>query len=691
MSNHEAHLGWNVKSNRYVTSRYHQYLDEGAWREEGGNIGINGEHLTISFLSLNRSELSKKLCRSIAEHMPNFKGEVLIIDNGSTDDEIENLERYLAGMPFRWRVERLGQNFGVAGGRNRTMPFVQTPWVMMLDNDIYLLKNPLRAIQADLASLGCHFLSLTLLNDDKETTMIRGGNIYLDFHQNELIIGGGSAYLPSYTDPEGPGFLGTFMPGGAAVFRKDSFLALGGYDEGMFVGFEDTEFSLRLFRAGMKVGASDERAFVHDHPKPTSNDDIDYERARFARKRLEDSATYFEKKHGFKVWNSGVEIWLAERERELGLDVSSSQLSASQSTSSAPGKPRIALVADTLGWALGNVATQLRDHLSDEFEIALFATEAVHPAAVLHATKNFDLVHFLWREPLQTLTEPWAAPYIDDMFGGWEAFASECVAPRPITATVFDHLFLSDRDVKARRGMYNELLSGYTVSSQILCQLYAGIESYPEPSAVTPDGVDLRRFKPSNLGRFLTLRDRPIRIGWAGNSAFGHWNEAGKLNDHKGFHTVLKPAIAQLRFEGFLVEEFYADKQIRSIPHHRMNDYYNSIDLLICCSESEGTPNPVLEAMACGVPTISTKVGIVPEAFGDKQRRFILDERTPASLTTKIAELIATPHLMKELSEENLQSIKRWDWSRKVDAYRRFFNDQLSRNRRTIAAIAHAS
>lgn len=206
MHNHEAHLGWNVEANRYVTSRYHQYLDEGASREEGGNIGINGEHLTITFLSLNRSGLSKKLCRSIAEHIPAFKGEVLIIDNGSTEDELESLERYLAGMPFKWRIERLGQNYGVAGGRNRTMPFVQTPWVMMLDNDIYLLKNPLPSIQRDLSLLGCHFMALTLLNDDKETTMIRGGNIYLGLHENELVIGCGSAYLPSFTAPEGPGF-----------------------------------------------------------------------------------------------------------------------------------------------------------------------------------------------------------------------------------------------------------------------------------------------------------------------------------------------------------------------------------------------------------------------------------------------------------------------------------------------------
>ena len=47
-----------------------------------------------------------------------------------------------------------------------------------------------------------------------------------------------------------------------------------------------------------------------------------------------------------------------------------------------------------------------------------------------------------------------------------------------------------------------------------------------------------------------------------------------------------------------------------------MPEWYSHIDVLICASESEGTPNPVLEALACGVPVISTHVGIPVIASG---------------------------------------------------------------------------
>ena len=43
----------------------------------------------------------------------------------------------------------------------------------------------------------------------------------------------------------------------------------------------------------------------------------------------------------------------------------------------------------------------------------------------------------------------------------------------------------------------------------------------------------------------------------------------------------------------------------------KMRDFYNEISTLICFSESEGTPNPVLEALSCNRNVISTSVGNV--------------------------------------------------------------------------------
>lgn len=653
--------GYQVNKLTYISSASHRFIGTGT-RNLLENIGSNGYNLTIAVLMMNRSSLTIRLMDSIKKELPDFQGEFLIGDNGSTESELNTIKRYFKEMPFKCRCIEFGANYGVAGGRNRLCREVRTDWIFLLDNDIYFIQNPLKKIQEDIATLGCHFMCIPLLNEKNHEAFLYGGHLYVESQEgSEIGIGGGSAFIADSVDDlrEHDPFLCTFVAGGSSVINKDSFFRYGGYDEGMFVGFEDTEFSIRLFQAGVKIGCCGMACVIHDHPKPAARDDKEYEKQRFSVNKLEQAALYFEKKHGFKVWNPATKDWVNKRLNELLNET----ITDNEAESRAAQKPKVLLVIDKPGWALDNIARQIIKNCSDVFEFKLLYTsdiDNVHAAFL--AGEDCDIIHFLWRSWLADCNTAYSRGYAPSWGDDADEFYKKYIAGKKVCTSVYDHLFLEDNFEYSQRlfSDENSPLKSYSVSSEILKEIYDKDERIlMKPACIITDGVDLQLFKPRNLARFEKRNaDDCLIVGWAGNSMW-----AAEKEDFKGLHTLLKPAIEELKREGYNIDLKLCDSNENMVPHEKMPEYYNEIDLYVCMSKIEGTPNPILECMACGVPFISTNVGIVPEVAGKLQSRFILKERSVHCLKEALVKIITSPETLRQLSEENQQAIKTWDWS----------------------------
>ena len=703
-----AHIESSIRKASHFVDERHAVLTTSAGGLYGPNIGVDGRNLTILFLSLNRVSLSIRLLSSIAEHLPDFAGEVLVADNGSAASELELLKQYLTSYRLRWRLVELDRNYGVAGGRNRSIAQVKTDWVISLDNDIFFTCNPLPQIQRDLSVLGCHFLSLPLLNPDSETLYAFGGHLQTVVQNGRPRLTIATVLRPNSpvsavqeVAPDGMGFLCSFVFGGASVFNRQSFDRLGGFDENMFVGFEDIDLSLRLFREGLKVGCSAVLALVHDHPKAEASSDADYERMRFSRQVLQQSAQYLEDKHGFVIWGSEIDGWLDRNEAAQGFHEEEVVAPAAHApVSISESRPRIALITDTDDWAFANISRQLLRYLGDQYDFKIIplvqlgeieqarsyrsnGERAFVPGGAsafgqgLLLANDCDIVHVFWREFLTLIDSKLLSDYASHLGLRYEEFRRLYLEGRVISTSVYDHLFLDEASLRERKHIFTDIVTGYYVSSQKLETIYSQLEGYPTPEAVLEDGVDLTLFRPMHLDRFDDIGARPIVIGWVGNSSW-----AAALGDNKGVQTILIPAIDELRAEGVPVRLNLADRQEQHIPHDRMPEYYRDIDLYICTSNIEGTPNPVLEAMACGVPIISTDVGIVPQALGPLQRQFILRHRSVACLKEAIRDLASSPHLFRQLSVENLERVKSWSWETKAKNFSGYFDRLLERKRR---------
>ncbi|MCA0918754.1 glycosyltransferase family 4 protein [Pseudooceanicola nanhaiensis] len=343
-------------------------------------------------------------------------------------------------------------------------------------------------------------------------------------------------------------------------------------------------------------------------------------------------------------------------------------------------RPRVLLCPDTPNWAYDNICDQIVRHHGDtyEFERYYMAGSVGYPHVFLNQVFDimgrFDIIHFFWREDVQHLLNPETIYKAATSFRLRPEDLFDAMSRPVITSSVYDHLFLEPEHFAWRERAF-WYMDGYSVSSNLLDGIYRDTPVFPDPIAVLPDGIDLDRFQPRSLDRFA-CQDRPLRIGWVGNSQWGN----DPKRDAKGLHSILVPALEVLEQEGLAIERHFADSTVRRRNKDEMVAYYDEIDLLVCSSEIEGTPNPVLEAMAMGVPVVSTRVGIVPDVLGPQQQAFILPERSVEAMTTALRQLVQDRGRLAALSEENLTAIRDWTWEKTTAGWPAFWDAALARH-----------
>lgn len=98
-------------------------------------------------------------------------------------------------------------------------------------------------------------------------------------------------------------------------------------------------------------------------------------------------------------------------------------------------------------------------------------------------------------------------------------------------------------------------------------------------------------------------------------------------------------------------------------------NYFKACDLYMVTSREEGGPKSVLESMACGVPLISTKVGMAPDLIEDGQNGFLIDIEDTESIYNKACDIKENKELQNKLISNGLNTIKNYDWSNIAEQY----------------------
>jgi len=159
----------------------------------------------------------------------------------------------------------------------------------------------------------------------------------------------------------------------------------------------------------------------------------------------------------------------------------------------------------------------------------------------------------------------------------------------------------------------------------------------------TPNGVDTSVFTPD----YNDVSDKLV-FGWVGNT-----DRAIKRYDD-----IISPLKKKYNFK--IVGTSKKDGIDKMLNTKEMRDYYNSLDYFIVSSEAEGTPNPALEAMSCGIPVITTRVGNMIEIVEHGASGFFVDG-SMGSFVGVMDGLKGNDY--KKMSKEARSGMESWDWS----------------------------
>jgi GT2 family glycosyltransferase len=177
------------------------------------------------------------------------------------------------------RVIRMPRNDGPCPARNAGMRAATRRWVLALDNDAVVAPDTLEKL--GLAALSRPNVAIV---QPRSVFAAEPGRIHYDggsFHYVGLIA------LRNYHRPlagaEGSGTLAVDCAVSVALLvDRDLLLGIGGYDEGMFILFEDLDLSYRLRACGHEILSVEDAIVLHKGGTPgiSFRGDVRYPQSR---------------------------------------------------------------------------------------------------------------------------------------------------------------------------------------------------------------------------------------------------------------------------------------------------------------------------------------------------------------------------------------------------------------------------
>jgi glycosyltransferase involved in cell wall biosynthesis len=197
--------------------------------------------------------------------------------------------------------------------------------------------------------------------------------------------------------------------------------------------------------------------------------------------------------------------------------------------------------------------------------------------------------------------------------------------------------------------------------------LEAVFRKYGFPTRIVPNIVNLERFSaaapaPGKPLRLLVARNlEPIYDNASALRAFALVRQARP--DARLVVAGSGPLRAEL--ESLAHELGVADAVTFTgrVDNQGMAALYRDADVMLNPSLVDNTPNSVIEALASGVPVVSTRVGGVPYLVEDGKTALLVAPAAPEEMAAAVLRLAADPQLAASLRERGLLHVRQFAWT----------------------------
>ncbi len=106
---------------------------------------------------------------------------------------------------------------------------------------------------------------------------------------------------------------------------------------------------------------------------------------------------------------------------------------------------------------------------------------------------------------------------------------------------------------------------------------------------------------------------------------------------------------------------------MQGISDEELTKLYSSADVVACPSWYESFPLPPLEAMACGAPMVTTKIGTEDYAINE-ETALVVPPREPRAMAEAILRLLEDETLCERLRKNGMVKATEFTWDKTADA-----------------------